>query len=378
MTTCETTPSAAAGSVGESLGQAAGSGYSSRYGTRVVSPKGTGTTGVYRPSIREVVGSRKPQENNRFNAYNTLASQRLLQRLAVNVDDLEVWTERLQIWLSRRIFEPLAQAIKQRRKGVWERVKLPGLSLTDVPKPKPAAATQGFGMQGGLFGGLGNAPKAKEFGLTVVSDEDRKRIALDMFLDVAGCTSPDYVEERIRELARGGCLSAYSWDASNRRSRGLDIPADGSNSHLDGWRSNYRRGQMPSDSQIIMHIFCTYMDLSLLPDYNSPSQRSFPRPFTTRYFVRIPDHPFQHKDLDMCIHQQSIAPPHFEVVHSTGQASRSVEEAYDVWPIIHGARNIFHALSLFIFCSKKRHNGFLGPIYIGSRSIDLLSILKVA
>ena len=120
------------------------------------------------------------------------------------------------------------------------------------------------------------------------------------------------------------------------------------------------------------------MDLCLLPDLHAIRDRTLPRRFSSRYFVRAPS-TIQPADLDICIYQQNLVPPHFEVALSKREVTVGGDErdGYEVWPIHHGARNVFHSLMLFIYCSKKTHGGFLGHVFLGSMGIDLLSVLRV-
>ncbi|KAG2459849.1 TM209 protein, partial [Polypterus senegalus] len=71
------------------------------------------------------------------------------------------------------------------------------------------------------------------------------------------------------ELAHGGCMSSFRWN------RGGDLKGR-------KWDND-----LPTDSAIIMHVFCTYLDSRLPPHPKYPDGKTF----TSQHFVQMPDKP---------------------------------------------------------------------------------------
>ncbi|KAH0617193.1 hypothetical protein JD844_029013, partial [Phrynosoma platyrhinos] len=103
----------------------------------------------------------------------------------------------------------------------------------------------------------------------------------------------EYLVERIKELSQGGCMSSFRWN------RGGDFKAR-------KWDTD-----LPTDSAIIMHVFCTYLDARLPPHPKYPDGKTF----TSQHFIQTPDKPDISNENLFCIYQSSINPPHYELVY---------------------------------------------------------------
>ncbi|KAM6306968.1 LOW QUALITY PROTEIN: transmembrane protein 209-like [Podargus strigoides] len=110
----------------------------------------------------------------------------------------------------------------------------------------------------------------------------------------------EYLFERIRELSQGGCMSSFRWN------RGGDFKGH-------KWDTD-----LPTDSSIIMHVFCTYLDSRL------PRHPKYPdgKTFTSQHSIQTPDKPgtdthvhFTSNENVFCIYQSSINPPHYELIY---------------------------------------------------------------
>lgn len=80
------------------------------------------------------------------------------------------------------------------------------------------------------------------------------------FLEMS--TNQEYLVQRIKDLAKGSCLPDYRWNSGSSY-KGLS------------WDEH-----LPTDSAIIFHLFCTYMDSQL-----RPLPQPGGRPFFNRYVV---------------------------------------------------------------------------------------------
>ena len=228
-----------------------------------------------------------------------------------------------------------------------------------------------------------------------------------MYLTVAGCTQPEQLKARIRILGEGTAIKNYTWESKPVRS------------------------SVPTDAQILIHLFCTYMDLSLM--WLNPNDLYNPKPFTQRHMIIRGQSKLSEKgDLDIVIYEAHVSRPHFEIVlraknektrddseddsdddsqssdseddlkekapassgidfskipqyHSAASRSRGmgVEEVpitlnemeYVTWACLHGRHNLFQALVLFIFFIKKYRGGYLGDVNL-RRAINLLQIIE--
>lgn len=204
--------------------------------------------------------------------------------------------------------------------------------------------------------------------------------------------------ERIRDLAHGPCLNNYRPQS---------------------------KSSIPSDAQILMHLFCTYMDISLPSSSRDDSnrtifQREREQPFKNRHFV-AGDKPAT-TNVDVAIHEVQADQPHYELimraknntyldsdgsddedaetlsedaqfnepdfsfflptrrgrrkaVAADSSSSSQSKKEYVYWACYHGDRNVFHALVLFIHFINEFRNGELGDMRPLRKMVDLHDIL---
>jgi len=165
----------------------------------------------------------------------------------------------------------------------------------------------------------------------------QKRIQLEYHMNVLGCSSREYLIQRIKELANGSCMATFKWNGGGK------------------WKNKEWTSELPTDSQIVIHLFCVFMDAQLPKDPRSPSGK----PFTSQYFVVFPDTP-DSLPSHIKIYQQHIHPPHFKVVHSKGE----------IWEAYQGRNNLFHALVLFIYGTSSKLDGYLGSLKLSQLGLD--------
>jgi hypothetical protein len=79
----------------------------------------------------------------------------------------------------------------------------------------------------------------------------------------------DYLVKRIEELAEGSSISNYNWSGG-----GL-------------WKGRKWGQDLPSDSQILLHFICTYLDSQLPPSPQFPDGKTF----SSQYLLKAPDPP---------------------------------------------------------------------------------------
>ena len=157
-------------------------------------------------------------------------------------------------------------------------------------------------------------------------------------------SNQEYLLERIRCLASGGYMSQFLW------SKGGNVK--GSSEWGD---------ELITDSELMIHLFCVYMDNHLPPDPRFPNGKSF----STQYFVKTPTKPNSSKLSDrMVIYQSHLRPPHFMLV--------TKDMTYDLPP---GRHNLFSSLLLFLHHLKTNKSSMLGPVNLGLSGIDILYVI---
>ncbi|NXO03671.1 TM209 protein, partial [Rhinopomastus cyanomelas] len=163
--------------------------------------------------------------------------------------------------------------------------------------------------------------------------------ALVQYLDLT--PNQEYLVERIRELAQGGCMSSFRWN------RGGDFKGR-------RWDTD-----LPTDCSIIMHVFCTYLDSRL------PAHPKYPdgKTFTSQHFVQSPDKPDAANENVFCIYQSSINPPHYELIYQN-----------HIYNLPKGRNNMFHTLLMFLYIIKTKESGMLGRVNLGLSGVNVLWI----
>jgi len=229
-----------------------------------------------------------------------LRASKLLQLLHV-VDEkssgslMPTWRGELRKWMSAGLLQPLAVLFEFNQRRVAQ------IQAAAAKAPAPAAGV-GAGLYGGaglMGGGLaprgaaaaGNpfalggkpavgmgmgmygAPAATQEQQAKEAAEKRKKLAdeaalhqytkLQSFLKVpghegqAGCV--EYVRQRLLDLARGPCVSLYKWDGG--AAPGSAAP----------WTNAF-----PTDAELLVHVFATFLDLVLPPPADSAAKAPAP------------------------------------------------------------------------------------------------------
>ncbi|XP_064485050.1 transmembrane protein 209-like isoform X2 [Ornithodoros turicata] len=97
--------------------------------------------------------------------------------------------------------------------------------------------------------------------------------ALLPYLDLNA--NQEYLVQRIKELARGGCMSDFRWSSGSR------------------YKGKAWGDYLPTDCALVLHILCTYLDSRLPPDPRYPDGKTF----TSQFFSKTPDKPGSQQSL---------------------------------------------------------------------------------
>ncbi|CAL8109125.1 unnamed protein product [Calicophoron daubneyi] len=146
-----------------------------------------------------------------------------------------------------------------------------------------------------------------------------------------------YLVNRIQELARGGCLEEFRWDAGSRSS---SWP----------WKEH-----LPNDSLILLHLFAAYMDTRMPPHPRCLNGRVF----SQLYVVRHPDKPDMKSKYSSQIYQVSVQPPHFKLVLNG-----------KIYAFPPGPKNLYHVILMFFYNALKV-DGNLRSISLGPSGLNV-------
>ncbi|XP_067861301.1 transmembrane protein 209-like [Heptranchias perlo] len=220
------------------------------------------------------------------------------------LDLLDSWTANLRNWMSETILNRLVKEID----GVNTQLRRLGCPELQVGETSISSLRQAA---------LVRAPQIPTLNIVV------------QYLDIT--SNQEYLVERIKELAHGGCMSSFRWNGGGEyKSRKWDT-------------------DLPNDSAIIMHMFCTYLDSRLPPHPKYPDGKTF----TSQHFIQTPDKPDTANEHLFCIHQSNINPPHYQLIYQ-GQ----------LYSFPKDRSNMLHTILMFLYIIKTKESGMLGYVVI--------------
>ncbi|XP_052820961.1 transmembrane protein 209-like isoform X2 [Mya arenaria] len=212
------------------------------------------------------LASRSPQSHKSRTDDSDNMGEEVWRPLGVTDDDLFLWIERLRKWLGNTIMVKLSREID----AINLQLRKIGSEDTEI--------------------GEVGVSTLKQLALTKVAHVP----TLNMMVPYLDCTSnQEYMVKRIKELGSDGCVSEFLWNRGG-----------GGGQYGKPWSEH-----LPTDTQLVMHMFCTYLDSRLPPDLRYPDGKTF----TSQHFLKTPDKPNLEKD-NLLLYQTSINPPHFQVV----------------------------------------------------------------
>jgi len=150
----------------------------------------------------------------------------------------------------------------------------------------------------------------------------------------------EYIINRIHVFAQHG-LTHYRWNS------GIDI-----NWNFKSWNPNF-----PTDAEVILHLFVTFMNLNFLTDESIVSSE-----FSKRHFCHIEKSIVNFKAV--AIKQISSRPPHLVVIDNG-----------KVFNLPEGEKNVFLAIYVFTFLVFHNYRGYLGFTSLGASRIGLDALL---
>ncbi|XP_006633485.1 transmembrane protein 209 [Lepisosteus oculatus] len=245
------------------------------------------------------------------------AAEEVWARITTNrlvVDRIDTWTAKLRNWINDTILVALVKEID----SVNTLLRRMGCPELQTGEASISSLKQAALVKASLIPTLN----------TIVQ-----------YLDIT--PNQEYLVERIKELAHGGCMSSFRWNG------GGDFKGR-------KWDTD-----LPTDSAIIMHIFCTYLDSRLPPHPKYPDGKTF----TSQHFIQTPDKPDMSNENLFCIHQSSTNPPHYQLIYQG-----------HIYSLPKGRNNMFHTILMFLFVIKTKESGMLGRVNLGLSGVNILWI----
>ena len=201
----------------------------------------------------------------------------------------------------------------------------------------------------------------------------------------------EYIIQRIKALGFGTFLNNFKWKSGDKW-----ISSNGSEKE---WTPD-----LPSDNDIVFAVFCASMDEQMS---SMSSSSTLDKPFTRKYCVFVDQEP---NPLEIQIQMKpanyfrivlgnssnvsnssntNVPNTSNKDVNASGAPKTTSTTSNDtlpnqqqqpnffvVWNPPYGSSNLFCALVLFIYAVKKYYQGYLGQVYLGSRSINLLQVVN--
>ncbi|KAF9427177.1 hypothetical protein BGZ94_005350 [Podila epigama] len=171
----------------------------------------------------------------------------------------------------------------------------------------------------------------------------KQRMVIETYLAIPGFANRKYIVERIH--AMGPLLSHFIWD-----SNGV---------YWDGGRVKWTP-DLPTDAQIVMHLFSVFMDLAM----PSQTDQTFGRfPFSYKFYATMDAKPDITTALQ--IKQSSKVPPHYNlIVDGT------------LWEVVPKRLNVWYTIVMFIYLVMRDSGGYIGQINIGTQMIGLGDVVE--
>lgn len=166
------------------------------------------------------------------------------------------------------------------------------------------------------------------------------------FLEMS--TNQDYLVKRIKSLANGSCMADYRWNSGSSY-KGIN------------WDEH-----LPTDSSIIFHLFCTYLDTQLMP---LPHPEG--RPFFNRYVI-VSEKKSQKEIVEQVKNKSKCAilctnvnKPKFDFI--------SDEKIHHCG---HNRNNLFYVIIQFLIYMKTKQGGSLDGINLGRSGINIICVVE--
>ena len=293
-------------------------------------------------------------------------AKKLLQRLNIELSMHSEWPYRLRRWISGELVEKcvvLADELKNRQNllsrtarqeyesGQKKRMQQTQASQNQASQNSWGTSAFSGGTENAWSGFSGSTGNEEQHRLAAQQQAEviiaKRHDLLQRYLDVTQDRAcKEYVLDRLRQLMDGGTLSAYEWNGGGK------------------WRGRDWNRDLPTDSQIILHLFVTKMNSLLARQARESGMQVGQTPFSNRYVLITPQRP-DSKNKDVLIWLQRRNPAHVKVVVRN-----------QIWETQPGGNNLYHALLLYIYAVAKEERGVVEMMSFQQSCPELLAVVR--
>ncbi|XP_057669567.1 transmembrane protein 209 [Diorhabda carinulata] len=268
-------------------------------------------------SPNKISGSPNLKSDDKSSSPAQVSALEVWTRINVDSVALTQWNENIRKWISQTILERLVTE--------FDRV---------------TAALDKHGLSDVKIGAVGLDRLRKTAQTASVAQFIPSLPALIPFLEVT--SNQEYLERRIRDLTKGGCMSEFKWNSGGRYG-GKE------------WDES-----LPTDCAVIMHLLASYLDTQLMPLPNMPDTKAF----SGHHYLKITDKVPVLTGNSLFIQEVSEKPPHYRVV-----------VAGKTYEMVKGYNNLFHSILFFIYHVNKMEHGMLGRVNLGRAGVNILWVI---
>uniref|UniRef100_A0A5S6QRW8 Transmembrane protein 209 n=1 Tax=Trichuris muris TaxID=70415 RepID=A0A5S6QRW8_TRIMR len=238
-----------------------------------------------------------------------------LKKFSLSEERLALYAENLRLWISVTILKPLVGEV-DRINEVFAELSRPDVKVGE----SPVTTLQSI--------------------LTARSEQLSTLASVIRYLEIS--TNQEYLVGRIRCLAKDSAIAEYKWNA-------------GGSFGQKSWDEH-----LPTDTEILFHLFCTFLDNQLPVSPLCLDGRTF----SAEHVAKAPNVPCPCAST-LCIYQTSVNPPHFQLIQGI--------EWHDMGK---GKNNFFYTIILFLQALKVQRGAFLDQVNLGPSGLNLLWIFQ--
>ncbi|KAJ3173139.1 hypothetical protein HDU88_004598 [Geranomyces variabilis] len=286
---------------------------------------------------------------------------------------IDEWSDNMRAWVANKVGKPLAERIAKsdaffKENGIGHLCcaastidhtpippQLAAVAQTPAPAPANSLGASAFGRplatpSLAFKSTLAPAPPQKPQSLYELGQNFKnlpwaqERIKLENYLTIPDYACREYIVQRIKTLATGNNLVNFRW---NGGSDWAGVP----------WTSD----QFPTDAQLVMHLFCRFLDERMPGGDKAATFGSFP--FSAKHVVPAGRKPDVLRSVQL--RHYTKWPPHYHTVIEG--------KIYDLYS---GRNNVFHALCLFAYYIKIEAGGYVGTLHVGGANIELTKVVQ--
>jgi len=278
----------------------------------------TSVSSMLQNSIYQVASSPEQSKLELNESTSTVAiASEVWRKFKVDSNKVERWTINLRTWISQTIISRLVKEIESVDRALY------GQGFIDVS-----------------VGNVGLERLRKTAQSLQVAQTIPSLLYIIPYFEIS--PNQEYIVQRIRELAKGPCLTEYRWNSGGT------------------FKGKEWNNELPSDAVLVMHLLATYLDSQLSPLTRLKGKN----PFSVQHLIKYPEK-VKSVDKQVVIYQQSNVPPHYSL--KIGKETHNFPK---------GRNNLFYTILLFLHYIKTNENGLLESVNLGKSGVNMLWIIE--